>query len=117
MRRRTGDHCLPLKKTHNAQIFTTTIFNFRFWDDKKNTRNSKTYWPAGGGRGQNPSRTGVAQGLDLCLKYGPRELRSECYTSLGRLYVPREVDLADRLGSLRSPRLSARSTSLETYSL
>ena len=56
-------------------------------------------------RGQNPSRTGLAQGLDLCLKYGPRELRSECYTSLGSLYVPREVDLADRLGSLRSPRL------------
>ena len=48
----------------------------------------KTYWPAGGGRGQNPSRTGLAQGLTLCLKYGPHELSSECYTSLGSLYVP-----------------------------
>ena len=55
-----------------------------------------TYWPAGGGRGQNPCRTGLAQGLDLCLKYGPRALCSQFYMSQGRLYVPREVDLADK---------------------
>ena len=47
-----------------------------------------TYWPAGGGRGQNPCRTGLAQGLDLCLKYGPRALCSQFYMSQGRLYVP-----------------------------
>ena len=58
--------------------------------------NIKTYWPAGGGRGQNPCRTGLAQGLDLCLKYGPRALCSQFYMSQGRLYVPREVDLADK---------------------
>ena len=55
-----------------------------------------TYWPAGGGRGQNPCRTGLAQGLELCLKYGPRALCSQFYMSQGRLYVPREVDLADK---------------------
>ena len=55
-----------------------------------------TYWPAGGGQGQNPCRTGLAQGLDLCLKYGPRALCSQFYMSQGRLYVPREVDLADK---------------------
>ena len=55
-----------------------------------------TYWPAGGRRGQNPCRTGLAQGLDLCLKYGPRALCSQFYMSQGRLYVPREVDLADK---------------------
>ena len=36
-------------------------------------------------------------------KYGPRELRSECYTSLGRLYVPREVDLADKTRGAQRP--------------
>ena len=76
-----------------------------------------TYWPAGGGRGQNPCRTGLAQGLDLCLKYGPRAPWSQFYTSLGRLYVPREVDLADKRGERSDPSLSARSTSLGTYSL
>ena len=71
--------------------YTAFRWSCKPWEGEYNT-----YWPAGGGRGQNPSRTGLAQGLDLCLKYGPRELRSECYTSLGRLYVPREVDLADK---------------------
>ena len=36
-------------------------------------------------------------------KYSPRELCSESYTPLGRLYIPREVDLADRTrGAQRS---------------
>ena len=38
----------------------------------------------------------VMEGLDLCLKYGPRAPWSQFYMSLGRLYVPREVDLADK---------------------
>ena len=33
---------------------------------------------------------------DEIRKIRPRELCSESYMSLGRLYVPREVDLADR---------------------
>ena len=36
-------------------------------------------------------------------KYGPRELCSESYMSLGRLYVPREVDLADRTRGAQRP--------------
>ena len=60
--------------------YTAFRWSCKPWEGEYNT-----YWPAGGGRGQNPSRTGLAQGLDLYLKYGPRALRSECYTSLGRL--------------------------------
>ena len=64
-----------------------------------------TYWPAGGRRGQNPCRTGLAQGLDLCLKYGPRALCSQFYMSQGMLYVPREVDLADKTRVAATPIL------------
>ena len=49
----------------------------KLWEGEYNT-----YWSAGGGRGQNPCRTGLAQGLDLCLKYG---------TQFRMLYVPREA--------------------------
>ena len=43
-----------------------------------------TYWPAGGGRGQNPCRTGLAQRARPVLKLRPAG------TLVTILYVPRE---------------------------
>ena len=93
-----GWYYWPLKRYHNSSCglnistsgcpeysvrmlhYTAFRWSCKPWEGEYNT-----YWPAGGGRRQNLSRTGLAQGLNLYLKYGPRELMSECYTSQGRL--------------------------------
>ena len=63
-----------------------------------------TYWPAGGGRGQNPCRTGLVQGLDLCLKYGPRALCSQFYMSQGTYRIVDRVPAGRILSTGRALR-------------
>ena len=62
------------------------IFALKYLLDKC-SRNIMTYW-----------RTRTKSG-----KYGPRALWSEFYMSLGSLYVPREVDLADKTRGAQRP--------------
>ena len=50
-------------------------------------------------------------------KYSTRALWQYRFLSLGRLHVPREVDLADKTRDRSDLSMSARSASLGTYSL